>query len=72
MATLNPIIKEGLGQYFSDNPDIPKKLYDLIEALLKTETHDSISKDGIDKIYEQILDKYIQNEELMKWSEEHG
>ena len=71
MATINPIILDGLKQYCNDNPDIPKEMQSLVERLLQLETHDSISRIGIGKLYDQILDKFVDNKELVEWCKDY-
>ena len=62
MASINSIILNGLKSYFDENSDIPQEMRQLIEDLLKFETHENISKEGIDKLYEQVLEKYLSND----------
>lgn len=71
VATINPIILDGLKQYCNDNPDIPREMQSLVDRLLQLETHDSISRIGIGKLYDQILDKFVDNKELVEWCKDY-
>ena len=68
MENINPIILDGLKEYLDDSPNIPREMQDLVERLLRVETHGSISRAGIDKIYDQILEKFVDNGKLVEWS----
>lgn len=72
MASINPIILDGLKKYLDDNPSIPQEMHDLVTRLLMVETHSSISKSGIDKIYDQILEKFINDDKLVEWSKNYA
>lgn len=72
MENINPIILDGLKEYLDDNPSIPQEMQDLVKRLLKVETHGSISSSGIDKIYDQILEKFIDDDKLVEWSKNHA
>ena len=67
VESINPIILDGLKEYLDDSPNIPREMQDLVERLLRVETHSSISREGIDKIYEQILEKFVDNGNLVEW-----
>lgn len=72
MEEINPIILDGLKKYLDDNPSIPQGMQDLVKRLLKVETHGSISRSGIDKIYDQILEKFIDDSRLIEWSKNYA
>lgn len=72
MASINPIILNGLKSYFDENSDIPQEMCQLMEDLLKFETYENISKEGIDKLYEQVLEKYLSNDSLIQWSKKYA
>ena len=67
MESINPIISDGLKEYIHDSPNIPQEMQDLVERLLRVEAHRSMSREGVDKIYEQILEKFIDNDNLVEW-----
>lgn len=71
VTTINRDILDGLKRYCNDNPDIPREMQSLVEKLLRIEASDSISRDGIDKLYDQILDKFVNNKELIEWSKNY-
>ena len=71
MATLNPIIIDALKAYFNEKSDMPKAMQDLIEKLLAVEVLPSSSKSGIDKLYDQILDRFVSNTDLVEWSKKY-
>ena len=72
MVTLNPIILDELKTYIDENHDIPQEMHELVKKLLEYATHESINKDGIDKIYDQMLEKFISNSALIEWSKNYG
>ncbi len=72
MPTINPIILEGLKSYLQEKPEIPQEMNELIGKLLQCEANEYTSKDGIDKIYDQILEKFINNDSLIEWSNKYG
>ena len=47
-------------------------MQDLVKRLLKVEAHGSISRSGIDKIYDQILEKFINDNKLVEWSKNYA
>ena len=71
MVTLNPIILDTLKTYIDENTDIPQELNELIERLLRCETFEVKSKEGMDKMYDQTLEKFISNITLVKWSKNY-
>lgn len=72
MESINPLILDGLTKYLEDNPSIPHEMEDLVMKLLQVQTHDPGSMSGIDKIYDQILEKFINNAELVEWSKNYA
>ena len=71
MPEINSIILDALKSYLQENSDIPSEMESLVKKLLECETHEHISKEGIDKIYDQILEQFITNKSLMEWSEKY-
>ena len=51
--------------YLDENSDIPKEMQSLVEKLLKIETLPGSSKEGIDKLYDQIFEQFIPNSDLV-------
>ena len=71
MESINPLILDGLKRYLEDNPSIPHEMEDLVMKLLQVQTFDRRSVSGIDKIYDQILEKFINNDKLVEWSKSY-
>lgn len=71
MDNINPIILDGLKKYLDDTPSIPQGMQALVKKLLTIETHDSIEKSGIDKLYDQILGNFINDAKLIEWSKNY-
>ena len=69
---INPIILDGLKSYFQETPDVPSEMKTLIEKLLQCETNEYVTKEGIDKTYDLILEKFIENESLVEWSSQYA
>lgn len=72
MESINPLILDGLTKYLKNNPSIPHEMEDLVMKLLQVQTHDPRLMSGIDKIYDQILEKFINNAELVEWSKNYA
>ena len=43
----------------------------LLEKLLKIEEISGSAKEGIDKLYDQILDQFVSSEDLVIWSKKY-
>lgn len=71
MVILNPIILKTLKTFLDENSDIPNGMQSLVEKLLKIEEIAGDSKDGIDKLYDQILDQFVSNTDLVNWSKNY-
>jgi hypothetical protein len=71
VVILNPIILKTLKMYLDENSDIPKEMQSLVEKLLKIETLPGSSKEGIDKLYDQIFEQFIPNSDLVEWSKNY-
>ncbi len=71
MPVINPIISDALKSYFQEHTDIPPEMEELVKKLLRSETNEDITKEGLDKVYDQILQRFISNESLVKWSENY-
>jgi hypothetical protein len=71
VVILNPIILNTLKTYLDENPDVPKEMQSLLEKLLKIEEISGSSKEGIDKLYDQILDQFVSNTGLVDWSKKY-
>lgn len=69
MAVINPIIFKALNEYLQERSDVPKEIEKLVQKLLDVEKNDSITKEGIEKIYDQILEQSLSEISLIKWSE---
>ncbi len=72
MPVINPIILDGLKSHMDENQDIPPEMKNLVEKLLNCETSEYITKEGIDKIYDQILEQFISNISLVEWSKKYA
>lgn len=72
MVILNPIILKTLKTFLDENSEIPKEIQTLVEKLLKIEEISGNSKEGIDKLYDQILDQFVSKTDLVEWSKNGG
>ena len=72
MVSINPIIPEHFKKFSDDNPDFPKDMLKLLGDLLNTVSRDNIKDDAIDKLFDQIAEKYIKNKEILTWCEKFG
>ncbi len=72
MVILNPIILKTLKTFLDENSEIPKEMQTLVEKLLKIEEISGNSKEGIDKLYDQILDQFVSKTDLVEWSKNYG
>ena len=68
---INPIILDALESYFQEKPEVPSEMKDLIKKLLDCETHEHVTKEGMDKLYDQILERFIENDSLVEWSSKY-
>ena len=71
MVNINPIILDTLKKVIEEDPKLPKDLESLINDLLKIEKNSGASEAGIDKLYDQILEKRVDNKELIEWSKSY-
>jgi|APSaa5957512535_1039671.scaffolds.fasta_scaffold03848_3 hypothetical protein len=68
---INKIILDTLNSYMGEHPEIPKDFGNLIEKLLKIEDISGNSSGGIDKLYDQLLERFISNRDLIEWGKEY-
>ena len=72
MVILNPKIPQSLKDEFTADPSLPNGLCELVERLLAIESKSGASSDeGISKLYDQVLDRFIDDNDLMKWSKDY-
>jgi len=69
---LNPKIREFVENECKTDSSLPDGLSDLVKKLLEIENISKGSDAGIDRLYTQILDKFITNDDLMQWSKRHA
>ena len=69
MVSINPIIPGNFKKFSDDSPDFPKDMLKLLDDLLNTVSRDNIKDDAIDKLFDQIAEKYIENKEILTWCE---
>ena len=68
MPEINPIIVEKLKEVVHSNPDIPSEVEELIMRLLRIERVTGGHMDGIIKLYDHVLQQYINNSKIIEWS----
>lgn len=68
MVEINPIIVETINEMMDDGL-IPKNAVPLIIDLLRLELQTGSDLSGIKKVYSQIIDKYTNDKEVVKWCE---
>ena len=71
MVVLNPIISKILKTFLDENPEIPKEMQNLMAKLLDIERISGNANEGIDKLYDQMLDKFVSKTELVEWSKDY-
>lgn len=75
MAVINKIILDSLEKYIDNNLDIEQDVKSdfkkLCLKLLEIEKTESIDKSGIEKLYDQIFNQFINNKKLLEWSEKY-
>ncbi len=71
VVVLNPIILDALDTYFKEKPDTPTKMQQLIKKLLELESVASGTNEGMDKLYDQVLDQFVSDDDFMQWSKKY-
>jgi len=68
--TVNKRIPKNFKKYSEKNPDFPKRNLDLLNEFLKTADRSELDKDQRIGLFDQMLDKYVDDEEILKWSQD--
>jgi len=71
LATINPIITSNFENYSNENDNFPKEMLEILKKLMEIESTDSIRKESIDRLYEQVLTQYAENKDVVKWCKEY-
>jgi len=66
--TVNVRIPNNFKEYAEKNSDFPKKLLDLLNEFLKTSDRSDLDQDQMNALYDQFLDKYVSDDEILEWS----
>ncbi len=69
MAKINPHILNTLKEYLDEHPDIPSEMGELVKRLLEIEStvRSYAETGGIDKLYDQLLEKFVDNQDFVVW-----
>ena len=68
VLTVNARIPNNFKEYAEKYPDFPKKLLDLLNEFLKTSDRSDLDKDQMNALYDQFLDNYVSDDEILEWS----
>jgi hypothetical protein len=71
LVVINPIILDALKKFVNENSDIPNEMENLVVKLLGIEKNPSISREGIDRLYDQVLGQFADKKELVEWSKKY-
>ena len=66
---VNKRITDDFKTFSEKNPDFPEKLLELLDEYLKTADRTDLDSSQMTSLYDQFLDKYVDNNEILKWSE---
>ena len=69
--TVNDRIPNNFKEYAENNSDFPKKLLDLLNEFLKTSDRSDLDQDQMNALYDQFLDKYVSDDEILEWSKKN-
>jgi hypothetical protein len=69
--TVNARIPNNFKEYAENNSDFPKKLLDLLNEFLKTSDRSDLDQDQMNALYDQFLDKYVSDDEILEWSKKN-
>ena len=69
--TVNARIPNNFKEYAENNSDFPKKLLDLLNEFLKTSDRSDLDKDQMNALYDQFLDNYVSDDEILEWSKKN-
>lgn len=68
--TVNTRIPNNFKKYVEKNPNFPKRILDLLNEFLRTADRTELDNDQMNSLYEQFLDKYVDDAKILKWSKE--
>ena len=68
MPAINSVIIEKLEEMVRSDSNIPSEVEELIMSLLSIESIAGRSTEGITKLYDQVLQKYINDSKVIQWS----
>jgi|TARA_B110000495_G_scaffold179586_1_gene173095 hypothetical protein len=67
---VNNRIPNNFKDYSDKNPNFPKKILDLLNEFLKTADRPELDDDQRISLYDQFLDKYVDDPNILEWSEQ--
>ena len=70
--TVNARIPNNFKEYAEKNSDFPKKLLDLLNEFLKTASRKELDDDQRISLYDQFLDKYVDDPNILEWSKQNN
>ena len=68
---VNRRITDNFKKFSEKNPDFPKKLLELLDQYLKTADRSDLDTSQMTSLYDQFLDKYVDDKKILKWSEKN-
>ena len=69
---VNQIILENFESFLNKNPNAPKSLRKLFKESLRIESGStSVDKKGIQKAYENLLEDYTNDKDIVEWAESY-
>lgn len=70
--TVNKRIPNNFKKFSEKNSDFPKKNLDLLNEFLKTADRSELDEEQRIALYEQMLDKYVDDDEILEWSKNNN
>ena len=70
--SVNARIPNNFQEYAKKNPDFPEKLLDLLNEFLKTASRKELDDDQRISLYDQFLDKYVDDPNILEWSKQNN
>jgi len=66
---VNRRITDNFKNFSEKNPNFPESILELLNDYLKTADRNDLDNDQMISLYDQFLDKYVDNKKILKWSE---
>ena len=66
---VNRRITDNFKNFSEKNSNFPESILELLNDYLKTADRNDLDNDQMISLYDQFLDKYVDNKKILKWSE---